>query len=177
MPRRKSKSRKHRATARQAETRRLSPRQQDAKVRGLVAINRVKRGKSPSLSAAARAEGTTVRTIKRLLPAALIRGKAGSRIRVKRGDPYSQVVEIVTHGGSEVATARGSRERSRAGKHKSVRIRVLRGELPPEALEEFRGQRVGGQELLSDPARLFELARRGVLDRLDALYVTPESRV
>ena len=53
-----------------------------ARVRALAAINRVRRGKSPTVSAAAKAERTTVATIRRWLPATLRRDRAG-RLRVK----------------------------------------------------------------------------------------------
>ena len=174
MRRRKPKSRKRPAAA--PSLRRLTTRQQEAKVRGFAAINRVKRSLSKTLSAAARAEGTTVRAIRRLLPSALLQDRPGGRIRVKAGDPYSQSVEIVTHLGAEVVRARGSRERELAGRHRSAWTRVLGRELPPTALEEFRGQKVGGRELLSDPDRLFTLAKAGVLEQLGALYVSPGSQ-
>jgi hypothetical protein len=110
-----------------------------------------------------------------LLPAALLQDRPGGRIRVKAGDPYSASVEIVTELGAVVVKARGSRERELAGRHRSLWLRVLRGELPPNALEEFRGAKVGGRELLSDPDRLFTLAEGGGLEQLDALYVSPET--
>lgn len=154
---------------------RLSPRQQEAKVRGLAAINRVRRGESKSLSSAARAEGTSVRTIRRLLPAALLKPRPGGRIRVKAGDPYSARVQITTDQGPLDVDARGSRQRELAGRHRAVSTKVLRGELPPRALEEFRGKKVGGYELISDPDRLFTLVEGGELDQLDALYVSPET--
>lgn len=155
---------------------RLSPRQEKAKIRGLAAINRVRRGKSRSLSSAAAAEGTSVRTMRRLLPAALLQDRPGGRIRVKAGDPYSAPVEIVTDVGAVVVNARGSRQRELAGRHRAVWTKVLPGELPPRALEEFRGKTVGGHKLISDPNRLFILAEGGELDQLDALYVGPETR-
>ena len=161
-------------TSRKAKVRQ-SPRRLAARLRGLAAINRVRNGQSKTLSAAARAEGTTVRTIRRLLPAALIK-RSGGRIRVKGGDPYSARVEIITDQGPLVVTARGSRKRELAGRHRSVLIRVLRGELPPSALEEFRDKTVGGHELISDADRLFTLAAGGELDQLDALYISPETR-
>lgn len=150
-------------------------RQEQARQRGLAAINRIRRGKSKTLSAAARAEGTTVRSIRQNLPAALIQG-SGRRLRVKAGDPYSALVEITTDSGQVDAKARGSRERQLAGRHRSVVTSVLGGKLPPSALEQFRGVRVGGHELISDPDRLFTLATAGALSQLDALYVSPETR-
>jgi hypothetical protein len=150
-------------------------RQQEAKVRGFAAINRVRRGQSKTLSAAARAEHTTVRSIRQHLPAALMQGRPGRRIRVKAGDPYSQLVGIITDSGLLDAKARGSRQRLLAGRHRSVVNKVLEGELPPNALDQFRGVQVGGHELLSDADRLFTLATAGVLSQLDALYVSPET--
>jgi hypothetical protein len=147
----------------------------EARRRAFAAINRVRRGKSKSLSSAARVEGTTVRTIKRLLPAALLLHRPGGRIHVKAGDPYSARVEILTDLGPLDAKARGSRQRDLAGRHRSVYLGVLRGDLQPSALEEFRGKTVGGHELLTDSNRLFILAEGGVLDQLDALYVSPET--
>jgi hypothetical protein len=154
--------------------RRQSHHRHEARLRGFAAINRVKRGKSKSLSAAARAEGTTLRTIEKRLPAAVYRDAKG-RIRVKAGDPYSEWVEIMTDLGPLNAKARGSRQRELAGRHRAVWMKVLRRDLPPSALEEFRGKTVGGHELLSDSDRLFTLAKGGELDQLDVLYVSPET--
>jgi hypothetical protein len=151
-------------------------RSQEARVRGLNALNRVRRGESKTLSAAARAESTSVGTIRRLLPAALLQERPGGRLRVKAGDPYSARVQILTNLGAVQVNARGSRQRELAGRHWAVWMKVLRRDLPPSALEEFRGKKVGGHELLSDPDRLFILAEAGVLNQLDALYVTPETR-
>jgi hypothetical protein len=153
--------------------RRLSPRQQEARVRGLAALNRVRRGKSKSVSLAARAEGTTVRSIRKLLPAALIQD-SGRRIRVKASDPYSAKVEIMTDSVAlEVVKARGSRERERAGRHRVTVMRVLRGELPPSALEEFRGKTVGGKHLVVDFEQVSNFGQAGLVDQLDNLYVAP----
>jgi hypothetical protein len=149
-----------------------------ARQRGLAAIKRVRRGQSKNLSSAARAVGTTVRTIKKLLPAALIPGRPGRRIRVKAGDSYSARVEILEKdAGPNVVTARGSRQRDLAGQHRAVYNRVLKGLEPPSALDQFRGKQVGGHELLSDYDRLRLLAGAGVLGQLDTLYVSPDVSV
>ena len=150
-----------------------SARTLEAKVRGLKAINRKRRGESESLFEAARAEGTSVETIRKLLPAAIRQDRRGGPIRVTAGDSYSAPVEIVTDAGVMIVNARGSRERTLAGQHRSVWIRVLRGDLPADALEEFRGATVGGHTLASSGDQLFGFARGGELDQLDALYVSP----
>jgi hypothetical protein len=147
-----------------------------ARQRGLAAIKRVRRGQSKNLSAAARAVGTTVRTIKKLLPAALIPGRPGRRIRVKAGDSYSARVEILeTNVGPNVVTARGSRQRDLAGQHRAVYNRVLEGLEPPSALDQFRGKQVGGHELLADFDELSSYAQAGYLTQHDSLYVSPET--
>jgi hypothetical protein len=159
---------------RQSKTspRRLSARREKAKVRGLNAINRLRRGKSKSLSAAARAEGTTVRTIRRQLPAALIQDPSG-RIRVKMGDPYGVGVKIVTDEGRVVAYARNSRERELAGRHRADVFRVLEGRAPKSILRQYRGKTVGGCKLISDFDLLSRLAQAGILEQLESLYVSP----
>jgi hypothetical protein len=111
-----------------------------------------------------------------LLPSALIQDRPGRPIRVKASDRYFARVEIVTDLGPLVATARGSRQRDLAGRHRAIVIGVLRGKKPASALEEFRGKTVGGHELISDFNLLSALAQAGVLDQLDSLYVIPETR-
>ncbi len=181
--------RRHQRTERRARRRRPSSRgtakprnksqaparSQEARVRAFHAINRVRRGESKTLSHAARIEGTTLKTIRRLLPAALLQNRPGGRIRVKAGDPYSQRVEIITDLGPQVVNARRSRERELAGRHRAMVIRVLRGLEPASALDQFRGKKVGGQELISDFDRLLEVAQGDVLGQLDSLYVSPET--
>jgi hypothetical protein len=154
----------------------ISTRTQTAQVRGLNAINRVRRGQTKTLTHAARIEGTTVPTIRRLFPAAFRLGGPGGRIRVRAIDPYSAWVEIITDQGPLEANARGSRQRELAGRHRAVVTRVLRGEEPASALKQFRRKKVGGHELLSDFDRLSALVEGGALDQLDSLYVSPETR-
>jgi hypothetical protein len=151
----------------------LSARQQGEKVRGLAAINRYRRGEAKSVSAAARAERTTIRTIRTLLPDALIQDRPGGRIRVKPTDRYSAKVQILTRDGTLIATARGSRQRELAGRHRATYMRVLENKELASALEQYRGKKVGGHELISDYTRLTTLAQAGVLGQLDTLYVSP----
>lgn len=157
-------------------TRRTTTRSYAARVRALAAVNRVRRGQSKTLSAAARTEGTTVATIRKLLPAALRKSSPGERIRVKAGDPYAARVEILQKDiGATVVTARGSRQRDLAGHHRAVWLKVLRGLEPPSSLHQFRGLKVGGHELLSYFDQLSVLAHGGALDSLESLYVSPET--
>src|SRR5438270_6512064 len=114
-------------------SRRPSLSQQEERVLCFAAINRYRRGESKSLSAAARAEGTTVDAIRALLPEAITQDEPGGRIGVKPSDRYSAKVQVLTREGALSITARGSRERELAGRHRATVIRVLRGQEPPSA--------------------------------------------
>src|SRR5260370_12519762 len=119
----------NRRVARSAGARKaLSNRLLEARVRGFAAINRVRRGQSKTLSSAARAENTTVKSIRRLLSSALIQDRPGGHIRVKAGDRYSARVEILTDPGPLTVTAHRSRERGLAGRHPATGLRVLRND-------------------------------------------------
>ena len=181
--RRSTKSRRRASRTRARNTRGAAGRRRTterslvnaARVRALAAINRVRRGKSPTLAAAAKAEHTTMTAIRRWVPSALGRDRRG-RLRVRTSDRYVARVEVLTDDGLLDVTAHGSRERELAGRHRAVWGRVLRGELPPTALAEFHGKTVGGHELVSDPDRLATLLKGGALDRLHEVYVSPETR-
>jgi hypothetical protein len=155
--------------------RKLSPHQQGAKARALAAINRVRKGQSRTLSSAARAESTTLATIRGMVPSALLQDRPGGRIHVRPSDRYSARVEIMTNQGPLVTTARGSRQRELAGRHRATFMRVLQGQEPPSALEQYRGKKVGGYELISDYELLSSFAQAGILGQLDTLYVSPDT--
>jgi len=152
----------------------LTLRQEEEKVKCFAAINRVRRGEAKTVSAAARAEGTTLRHIRELVPKTITQDRPGGRIRVKPSDRYSAKVQILTNGGALTTTARGSRERDLAGQHRATFMRVLRGLEPKSALERYRGKKVGGHELVSDYAQLVLLATAGVVGQLEPLYVSPD---
>jgi hypothetical protein len=172
---RKRKSRSPRSKP-APRSRPLSLRQQEEKVRCFAAINRIRRGEAKTVSAAARAEGTTVRAIRALVPKAITQDRPGGRIRVKPTDRYSARVEILAKEvGPKVVTARGSRQRNLAGQHRGLYNRVLKGVEPPSALAQFRGKKVGGYELVSDFDELSIFAQAGFLSQLDSLYASPET--
>jgi len=111
----------------------------------------------------------------KLAPDALIQHRPGGRIRVKPTDRYSAEVQVLTGEGTLTVTARGSRQRELAGRHRATVIRVLRGTDPASALEQFRGKKVGGYELISDYELLSSFAQAGIVGQLDSLYVSPET--
>jgi hypothetical protein len=155
-------------------SRRLSTRQQVERLRVFAAFNRARRGEAKSATRAARAERTTVRAMQKLAPDALIQDRPGGRIRVKPTDRYSAKVQILTREGTLIATARGSRQRELAGRHRATYVRVLENKEPASALEQYRGKKVGGRELLSDYEQLRLFAGAGILGQLDTLYVNPD---
>jgi hypothetical protein len=167
---------KRRKTKRTQKPRKGKTRRSNPKTLLLVfeALN-LSRRKKMSPTAAAKAAGTTLSTMKRLVPDALVQDHPGGPVRVKRSDRYTAKVEILEKGvGPSVVTARGSRQRDLAGQHRAVYMRVLGNVDPPSVLDQFRGKKVGGRELMSDYTELTSWARRGVLDQLDTLYVSPD---
>ena len=115
--------------------------------------------------------------MRRLVPDALVQDRPGSRIRVKPTDRYSAMVQVLTREGALNVTARGSRQRELAGRHRATVLRILRGEEPPTALAAHRGKKIGGHELLSDYELLASFAQAGDVGQLEALYVTPDASV
>jgi hypothetical protein len=167
----KNKS-QQRSGGRKHDSRNLSAHREDRKLRAFDALSLFRNGKAKSLSAAARAAGTTTRSMWELVPSALSRDKQTGRFRVKATDRYSQKVEIVTDAGALVVTGRGSRQRQLAGQHRAAYLGIAGKKRPASALGEFRGKKVGGHELLSDYERLRTLANAGLLGQLDTLYVS-----
>jgi hypothetical protein len=177
---RKSSSSKRTRTARSKATRKMRPLtvpQQKERVKCLAAINRVRRGEAKTVTAAARAEETTVKRIQALVPNTISKDRPRGRLRVKPSDRYSAKVEILANDGAVITTARGSGQRELAGQHRATYMRVLRGEEPKSALERYRDRKVGGHELLSDYEQLRLFARAGILGQLDTLYVSPDVSV
>ncbi len=166
-------SKKVKTGYRPKHSRRISAKRRNGRVRELDAANIYRQGKAKTVSAAARAAGTTLKAIWELIPLAIEKDPRTGRLRFKANDPYSEKVEILTDEGALVVTARGSRQRQIAGQHRATYMEVVRGKRPASALEQFRGKKVGGHELLSDYSRLVTLAKAGVLGQLDSLYVSP----
>jgi hypothetical protein len=166
---------KKRKTKRTKKSRKRTIRRSNPKtlLRVFEALN-LSRRKRISPSAAAKAAGTTLPTLKRLAPDALIQNHSGGPIRIKPSDRYAAKVEILEKGvGPNVVSARGSRQRELAGQHRAVYMRVLRNIDPPSALDQFRGKKVGGHELVADYDELLAFGKAGYLSQLDTLYVLP----
>jgi len=147
-------------------------RARQVRLRCIEALGLYRSGKAKSPSAAVRMARTTLKALKESVPRAISQDRLGGRIHIKPSDPYSAPVEILTESGAVVATARGYHQRQLAGQHRATAFRIAGRQEPPSALEQYRGRKVGGHELLSDYERLRMLARAGVLGQLDTLYVS-----
>ena len=114
----------------------------------------MRRGKKWTV--ALRAVGTTARTARKGGGDLFYRGKDG-RIQAKGFDRKRLRLNIITDEGYKKVTARSSKERKLAGDHRNTVLGILRGALPKTELERFRNTKVGGQQLLFDPAQLSEI--------------------
>ena len=113
--------------------------------------------------------------MRRLVPDALVQDRPGARIRVKPTDRYSAEVQVLTREGTLTVTARGSRQRELAGRHRATVLRVLQGKEPPAALKPYRRKKIGGHELISDFELLSSFAQAGDVGQLGSLYVSPDA--
>jgi hypothetical protein len=167
---------KHKSQGSRSDVR-LSSLQHDERIRGFAAINRVRRGEAPSLSASAQAGGTTVEAIQAWFPNAITQDHPGGPIGVKPSDRYSARVQVLTREGAVLVTARGSRQRELAGRHRATVLRILREQEPPSALEQYRGKKVGEHELVSNFEQLSVLAQADAVGQLGPLYGSPDASV
>lgn len=154
------------------KSQRRGRRARQVRLRSIEALGLYRSGKAKSPSAAVRMARTTLKAFKESVPRAITQDRPGGRIDIKPSDPYSVRVEILTESGAVVATARGYHQRQLAGQHRATAFRIAGRQEPPSALEQFRGKKVGGYELLSNYERLRMLAKAGVLGQLDTLYVS-----
>jgi hypothetical protein len=144
------------------------------RLRVLDALNLFRQRKAKSASDAARKAGTTLEALWELAPLALGKDPRNGRISIRPTDPYTAKVQVLTEEGAIVATARGSRQRELAGRHRATVMAVLSGKEPAIELDKYRGKTVGGHELISDYSRLTTLAHADVVGQLDSLYVSPD---
>src|SRR5262249_49750862 len=126
-------------------------------------------GQKLSVTKAARQEGTTVAAIKRF-PQLLKRAKPGQPLQVTKNDSYSRSVNILIplrlrDGDVRTIKVRGYKEAQLASSYGTTVRRVLRGKLPPSALDQFKGVTVGKEKypLLTDFNKLKRLTDAGII--------------
>jgi hypothetical protein len=120
-----------------------------------------------SLSKAARALHTTPRTVRRLVGKQLRRSASG-RYSATRSDRLKREINVLGAEGYEPVTVTSSKQAHLASEHLIAVNRFLRtGDT--EWLKPFRGKRIGGIELLTDPKRIREFAEADLV-KMDGLY-------
>jgi hypothetical protein len=160
---------RERRTPRAAPAR--TPREQEARVRALHALNAM-RTSGVSLTQAARLWQTTPATVRRYVGGAL-RPDVGGRYRASASDRLSRRLEFLTAAGPVPITVRGSKAASQVARYwAAVQRYVLTGQT--DALNAFRNQTIRAGKLtyrfLTDAATLKALGHAHELS-FDRLYV------
>ena len=114
-----------------------------------------------SLSSAARENGVSFRTIKRYAGSALVQDRPGGRVRATKSDRLVRYLQIPGPDGPRDVTVRGSKVASKFANYKAAINRLLRGD--KHALDDWRGKKIAGVELITDPKILVEQARKEIL--------------
>ena len=125
------------------------------------------RKRGESLSQAARAEHSTPRTVKKFVGEQLRRSASG-RYSPTRSDRLKREIYVFGADGYEPVTVGSSKQAKLASEHLIAIDRFLRT-YATEWLTPFRGKRIGGIELLTDPSRIREFADADLV-KLDGLY-------
>ncbi len=168
MKRRKKspKNAKARLRSRQRSPRTAKQFRSPARRRALSVLMRMRK-RGESLSKAARAVRTTPRTVRRLVGGQLRRSASG-RYSATSSDRLKREINVFGVEGYEPVTVGSSPQAQLASQHLIAINRFLRtGDT--EQLKRFRGRRIGGIGLLTDPKRIREFAEADLV-RLDGLY-------
>ena len=144
---------------------RLSPAEQEARHRAFEAVGEM-RSRGLSLRAAAEFVGTTPDSVRRHADDALV--KEGGRYYATVSDRAYQRMSVLSVNGVVDVDTRGSRVRSRVGRHwNAVKRFGVTGDV--SYLKPFEGKRAGGVELATDPDLIEEYIRQGEVD-IDDIY-------
>jgi hypothetical protein len=137
-----------------------------AKQRAVAVLSRM-RNRGESLSKAARALRTTPRTVRKLVGKQLRRSASG-RYMVTSSDRLKREINVFGVDGYEPVTVGTSKQAQFASAHLIAINRFLRtGDA--KQLKRFRGKRIGGIGLLTDPKHIREFAEADLV-KLDGLY-------
>ncbi len=137
-----------------------------ARRRALSVLMRM-RNRGESLSKAARAAHTTPRTVQSLVGDQLRRSASG-HYTATSSDRLKREINVFGADGYEPMTVGSSKQARLASEHLIAINRFLRtGDT--KQLKRFRGKRIGGIGLLTDPKRIREFAEADLV-KLDGLY-------
>ena len=134
--------------------------------RALAVLARM-RSRGESLSKTARALRTTPRTVRKLVGSQLRRSASG-RYSVRSSARLKREINVFGAEGYEPVTVSSSKQAKLASQHLIAINRFLRTGDTVQ-LKPFRGKRIGGVKLLSDPKRIREFAEADLV-KLDGLY-------
>lgn len=144
----------------------------DAYRRGLDAIGLKRRNPSLSLSKAAKASGTTLKTMRKHVAPALV--KTGRKMDVTPTDRLTRSMRMLTPRGEVSVVTKDSRTASLISEHFNA-LRNLKQN--PTALDQFKGKaiRSGGSsyEFVTDVANANRLIRAGAVHFLDIYSTEP----
>lgn len=144
---------------------RLRPTTQEARFRALEAVSRM-RTEHLSLTAAARAAGTTRATVRRYAGPALT--QQGRRTIATTTDRIYRRMVVLTPDGRRDVDVRSSAQASRVGAHWNAVDAYLRTG-HTAGLRKFTTMRIGGLALATNPEQIEAYARRGEL-AIDDIY-------
>jgi hypothetical protein len=127
-----------------------------------------------SIEAASREEGTTPATVRKYLPAALRRSKAGRWV-VTTSDGYNRPIRLPDVHGPAFVQARGFKEAQFASAYLASLNRWARTGKAYE-LAPFHGKKIGNFELITASRTLKALGDAGLL-QIDSLYASLKDAV
>lgn len=130
-------------------------------------VAKARKDSGKPLATIARETGTTVKTVRKYLPAALHKSREGKWV-VTKSDRYVRSLSLPGPYGHVRVQARGSKEAQFASAYLSS-IRRWESSRKPSELAPFHGKKVGGFELITAPRTLRALREAGLL-QLDSLY-------
>jgi hypothetical protein len=151
----------------------ISDRVYEAKKRAFHTIARM-RHDGLSIEAASREEGTTPATVRKYLPAALRRSKAGRWVATK-SDGYNRPIRLPDVHGPAFVQARGFKEAQFASAYLASLNRWARTGKAYE-LAPFHGKKIGNFELITASRTLKALGDAGLL-QIDSLYASLKDAV
>jgi hypothetical protein len=135
--------------------------QAHAKERALAALALMRRKKGLSVSAAAKAEHTSLGTIKRYAGSALRQHCPGGHCRISAYDRIARTLNFLTPQGPVAITVRDSKIASQIGEHANA-VRTQRNTGDLSALKRFKGKFVRADgvtyNFITDPEILDKLA-------------------
>lgn len=113
------------------------------------------------LSQALRDNGVTLRTFKKYLGSEIRQSRPGGRISVTKTDRHIRDLQLPGLQGPIALDAHGWAEARRAARYKAAVNRFLAGDL--KALKRWKGKKIAGVQLITDPETLKRLAQDDLL--------------